>query len=388
MIMSNNGYLEDENELFIELASPISDLIFDKDVTEIYIDRWDNISYEKKGLKHNLHVDGDVNKDRITFANDKEFVSLCNHVITQSKITDKDTGERVNYYSVNTSAGHRISIYIPDNSTSFELYFMTIRLFRAENMSSSRLIELGMLSEDQYAQVKNALVRGSNILISGKPGCGKTTLLRCLLIDILNEFNFRVAFLEDPKELNIEYERGFALEVDHSKPKSAPNALRFFLFSSPDIMIIGELLDSDITLTYSKSIEAGFSGTISTIHSDSASVTIDRLSTLGSEGSDFSRDELLRMCNDTIDMVVHVSFDKRSGFRCVKEILDLQKQRKLKNQIRTQYSNIDIEDLFKYYTIDGDFVVNAVKSGLSFAEINKHFILKRQSDERANLSNN
>jgi Flp pilus assembly CpaF family ATPase len=140
--------------------------------------------------------------------------------------------------------------------------------------------------------------------------------------------NYRVVFLEDPRELNIPFDRGFALEVDHSRPKSASAALRFCLRSFPQIMIIGELLDPEISLTFIKGIEAGFSGTISTIHSDSAYVTIDRLATLGSEGSDFNREELLNMCKESIDMVIHVDFDYRKGKREVENILDFDKERK------------------------------------------------------------
>lgn len=309
--MSQNN-IKFEKELFANFAEPIINLIEDSSVTEIYIDSYDRISYMRDGLvkNHDQHFDDAVG-----------FMRLCDLLVKDHRASSLgDT----NYFSFNSNEGHRFSIHTPDIRTNFGSYTMTIRLFRALDMTVDRMIELGAFTQYQFDQIVGYMARGKNILICGKPNSGKTTIMRCLLNKIESDNSPRFIFLEDPKELNLDYSLGFEIEVNHREAGSASNALRFCLRNSPQVMVLGEIIDPDVARTFLESIEAGFSGAISTIHSKNASVATSRLATLASKGSTVTRSDWLEAANSTIDLVVYVSFDQITGKRHISEMYDVQ----------------------------------------------------------------
>lgn len=312
--MSVPQNIDFEYELFANFAEPIIHLIDDLEVTEIYIDTWNRISYMKAGT---------VKQSDISFADEKSLMDLCEHLIKD--VRGRNTRDSENYFSLNSTDGHRFSVHTPTIRNELDKYSITIRLFRALQMLHKRMIELGAFTEDQYDKMLDYLINGKNILICGKPNSGKTTIMRCLLNSIIQRDQPRIIFLEDPKELNLNYEKGFELEVDHKEENSASKALRFCLRNSPQILVLGEILDPDVARTFLESVEAGFSGAISTIHANNAKVATSRLATLAAKGSNVSRHDWLETANNTIDLVVYVSFDQITGERKITELYDVKK---------------------------------------------------------------
>lgn len=306
-----------EYEIFANLAEPVIGLIDDKSITEIYIDSWDRISYMRNGK---------VYPSDIKFTDDRSFADLCEHLVKDIRPSNSNND---NYFSLNSSAGHRFSIYTPDIRTHFDKYSITIRLFRALEMLHDTMIELGAFTQKQYDVMLDYMMRGKNILICGKPNSGKTTIMRCILDSVIKETQPRLIFLEDPKELNLKYEKGFEIEVNHKESNSASNALRFCLRNSPQIMVLGEILDPDVARTFLESVEAGFSGAISTIHANNAKVATSRLATLAAKGSNVSRNDWLETANKTIDLVVYINFDQITGKRQVTDLYDIQEDKVL-----------------------------------------------------------
>ena len=115
------------------------------------------------------------------------------------------------------------------------------------------------------------------ILVTGPTGSGKTTTLYSAL-STLNTPDRQIITIEDPVEYNIEGIN--QVQVNREVGLDFANALRAFLRQSPDVILVGEIRDSE---TAEIAIRAALTGHLvfSTIHTNDAPTTIDRLIDLG-----------------------------------------------------------------------------------------------------------
>jgi len=117
------------------------------------------------------------------------------------------------------------------------------------------------------------------ILISGPTGSGKTTTLYTIL-DILNTPNVNISTVEDPIEYQMK--RVNQTQVNPAIGFTFANGLRALLRQDPNIIMVGEIRDSE---TASLAINAALTGhlVLSTIHTNSAAGAIPRLIDMGVE---------------------------------------------------------------------------------------------------------
>ena len=115
------------------------------------------------------------------------------------------------------------------------------------------------------------------ILISGPTGAGKTTTLYATL-KILNKERSNIVTIEDPIEYTLEGVNQVQLKEDIGL--TFTGALRSFLRQDPDVIMLGEIRDSE---TAQMAIRAALTGhlVLSTIHTNSAWGTISRLNDMG-----------------------------------------------------------------------------------------------------------
>jgi type IV pilus assembly protein PilB len=111
------------------------------------------------------------------------------------------------------------------------------------------------------------------ILISGPTGSGKTTTLYATLKE-LNDEKVNIMTVEDPIEYTINGINQVQVKNDIGFDFAA--ALKTFLRQDPDIIMIGEIRDQE---TAQMAVKASLTGhlVLSTIHTNSALGTIDRL---------------------------------------------------------------------------------------------------------------
>lgn len=113
------------------------------------------------------------------------------------------------------------------------------------------------------------------LLMTGPTGSGKTsTLYACL-----NEVNTRdrkILTIEDP----VEYRLEGACQVEVHKTLTFEQALRASLRQDPDVILVGEIRDSETAKT---ALQAAMTGHLvfSTLHANSAATTLTRLTDLG-----------------------------------------------------------------------------------------------------------
>jgi len=111
------------------------------------------------------------------------------------------------------------------------------------------------------------------VLISGPTGSGKTTTLYATL-KILNKEQTNILTIEDPIEYTLEGIN--QVQLKESIGLTFSSALRTFLRQDPDIIMLGEIRDSE---TAQMAIRAALTGhlVLSTIHTNSAWGTVSRL---------------------------------------------------------------------------------------------------------------
>ena len=143
------------------------------------------------------------------------------------------------------------------------------------------VIEKLGFSPDDEATIRRLLTLPHGmIVITGPTGSGKTTTLATVL-SILNEPSRKILTIEDPVEYEIP-------GVNQSQTKPAIGltfaaALRSFVRQDPDVIMVGEVRDSE---TAHVAVHAALTGhlVLTTLHTETAAAAVPRLLDLGIEG--------------------------------------------------------------------------------------------------------
>jgi type IV pilus assembly protein PilB len=153
---------------------------------------------------------------------------------------------------------------------------IVLRVLDKSNLSAS-LDKLG-LDPDTFSQVKGAVDAPHGlILVTGPTGSGKTTTL----YSALNELNspiYNIITVEDPVEFQIPGIN--QVPVKKEIGLTFANALRSILRQDPDIIMIGEIRDTE---TAEIAVEAALTGhqVLSTMHCNDAPGAIARMDDMG-----------------------------------------------------------------------------------------------------------
>ena len=173
-----------------------------------------------------------------------------------------------------------------DDTTAIDVRVNVMPLMHGEKVemrllkSSARpfnLEELGLSSES--VEIINEEIKKPHgmILVTGPTGHGKTTTLYAIL-HILNTSKVNITTIEDP----IEYEvpRINQTQVNVKAGITFANGLRALLRQNPDIIMVGEIRDSE---TADIAVNAALTGhlVLSTLHTNDAPTALPRLLDMG-----------------------------------------------------------------------------------------------------------
>jgi type IV pilus assembly protein PilB len=153
---------------------------------------------------------------------------------------------------------------------------IVLRVLDKTNLSAS-LDKLG-LDPDTFQQVKHAVDAPHGlILVTGPTGSGKTTTLYSALNELNNPI-YNIITVEDPVEFQIPGINQVPTKKEIGL--TFANALRSILRQDPDIIMIGEIRDTE---TAEIAIEAALTGhqVLSTMHCNDAPGAIARLDDMG-----------------------------------------------------------------------------------------------------------
>jgi type IV pilus assembly protein PilB len=208
---------------------------------------------------------------------------LASGVITRLKVLAKlDIAERRKpqdgRISLNAvAAGRTLDIRVATLPT-VEGESVVMRLLDKSRRAPT-LAELG-LSDQMQASLRELARRPTGaLLVTGPTGSGKSTTLYAALSEI-NRPEINIITVEDPVEYRLPGVN--QVQINVRAGLTFANALKSILRSDPDVVMVGEIRDSD---TAKISIEAALTGhlVLSTLHTNDAPSTISRLNEMGVE---------------------------------------------------------------------------------------------------------
>lgn len=243
----------------------------------------ENILIEAKSLKcSDIHFEVYEDSSRIRFRIDGQlierykierdnYLELVNKVKIKAKLNITEKRLPQDGRITNEAFDIRVSI-LP---TLFGEKIV-MRLL-GQDASNIDLTTLGLQEKELEKYLEAVKKPNGIILISGPTGSGKTTTLYATL-RLLNDSRRNIVTVEDPIEYTLKGINQVQLKEDIGLTFSS--ALKSFLRQDPDVIMLGEIRDSETALMAIRSSLTGHL-VLSTIHTNSAIGTISRLIDMG-----------------------------------------------------------------------------------------------------------
>jgi pilus assembly protein CpaF len=197
---------------------------------------------------------------------------------------------------------------------------LTIRKFM-QWFSLEELIQMDTVPYVVAREIETAIKQRKNVLIAGGTGSGKTTALAAFasLIDRRE----RVICIEKPTELKLNLPHVVRWEAtkdrDGRKGISVSQLLTAALRHRPDRIIVGEVRDHS-AFDMLQAMNTGHSGTLSTVHADSAVDALHRISELAlSAQENLRQDFTARQTARAISLVLHL--ERKAAKRYVTQLI-------------------------------------------------------------------
>ncbi len=296
-------------ELILPFLRPIQHLILDPDISEIMVNGPEHIFIEKAGY---LQAVPDV---KLTAA------SLMVAVKNIARRLGDDISEAKPILDSRLPDGSRVAAVIPP--CSIHGVALTIRKFNSHRFKMKDLIEAGTLPTALAAQLEEYVAQRKNILICGGTSSGKTTLA-----NILTEFipdHERIVLIEDTAEIQIHKENVLRFEARREQNGVPAVTIRDLLKATlrhrPDRIILGEIRGGE-AFDLLQLLNTGHSGTLSTVHANSAAQGISRFTTcVLQSGVEIPYRAIKTNIADSLNIVIQV--ERRPGSRFLSQILEI-----------------------------------------------------------------
>ena len=181
----------------------------------------------------------------------------------------------------------RFNIRVKKRSIDVRLSTMPVQYGESVVMrlldQTGQLLDLGQLgmNEDTVARLRRNIHHPYGmVLVTGPTGSGKTTTLYAALSE-LNNAEKKIITAEDPVEYRLP--RINQVQIQPRIGLDFARVLRSALRQDPDVMLVGEMRDGE---TADIGLRAALTGhmVLSTLHTNDAIGTVDRLIDMGAEG--------------------------------------------------------------------------------------------------------
>ncbi len=271
--------------------------IDDTRVSDIRVTRYDNIIIKKNGIWE---------KTNESFYNEEDFLNFVRYCVLKNH--GKITTEMPIAIVSDRKNNLRIEAGIePVNVSSPNL---VIRIHRPDNLLTLKELcdeKYEMLDTEIYNFLMKAIAAGVNIIISGKGGSGKTTLMRNIINEIPKDLS--ITSNEETAELYSNHPNIIQREIlnnrNSDKNITLAQLTAHSLVMSNDVVVIGELKGEE-AMVFLDAVSTGHRG-YATVHSDSSLNTIDRLVTLmkrDSKAQSYTDKYLRKLLSQSIDLVI------------------------------------------------------------------------------------
>ncbi len=247
---------------------PLEDLLADKTVTEIMVNRADLIYIEKAGRN---------TKSPVVFSSNVQVMAAIERIVNP---LGRRIDEKTPYVDARLPDGSRVHAIIPPLAIDGPM--ITIRKFPEKRLGPEDLIKFGSMSPEISDFLRTCIESRLNVLISGGTGSGKTTLL-----NVMSSFipaTERILTVEDAAELSLGQEHVGRLETRPANIEGAGavtirDLVKQTLRMKPDRVIIGEVRGGE-ALDMLQAMNTGHDGSMATVHANNPRDALARLETL------------------------------------------------------------------------------------------------------------
>jgi pilus assembly protein CpaF len=296
-------------EVILPFLKPIEHLILDDSISEVMVNGPDSVFIEKQGFLQ--QVPGVSLGERSLMVAVKNIARRLGDDISESKpILDSRLPD-----------GSRVAAVIPPCSLGGVT--LTIRKFNARHFEMQDLIQAGTLDQSLANRLEDCVLSRKNILISGGTGSGKSTTLGILAKFIPDDE--RILLIEDTAEIQLIHTNLVRFEARREQNGVPAVAIRDLLKAAlrhrPDRIILGEVRGAE-AFDLLQLLNTGHSGTLSTIHANSAKQGLARFtSCVLQSGIDLPYLAIKANIGDSLNVVIHV--ERRPGRRFISEVLEI-----------------------------------------------------------------
>ena len=285
----------------------IQDLILDPGVADLCINGDRNVFVERDGVMK--CVEG--------VAMHRENLNAAIEQI--ARVLGRDITERDPLQDLRLPNGSRVgAVYHPCSPNGATV---TIRKF-SRWFTTDELVERGSLPPHVRDILVEQILDRRNVLISGGTGSGKSTLLGACAAHIPE--TDRLIVIEKPIELNVVHANAARWEAIDELPGrpaiTVAHLVTAALRHRPDRILIGEVRDHS-AYDMLQAMNTGHSGSMTTVHADSATLALNRISDLAlSAHSNLDHKFVRAQVADALHFVVQVN-RLRDGSRRVTEFV-------------------------------------------------------------------
>jgi pilus assembly protein CpaF len=296
-------------EMILPFLKPIEHLILDDSISEVMVNGSEQVFIERNGFLERV--------PSVTLGEKALMVAVKN---IARRLGD-DISESKPILDSRLPDGSRVAVVIPPCSLGGVT--LTIRKFNTRHFQMDDLIAAGSLERSIANRLEDYVLTRKNILISGGTGTGKSTLL-----SILGKFippDERTLVIEDTAEIHLTQQNLVRFEASREQNGLPAVAIRDLLKAAlrhrPDRIILGEIRGGE-AFDLLQLLNTGHSGTLSTIHANSARQGLARFtSCVLQSGVDLPYRAIKTNIADSLGVVVHI--ERRLGRRYVSEILEI-----------------------------------------------------------------
>jgi pilus assembly protein CpaF len=247
---------------------PLEDLIADRTVSEIMVNRADLIYIEKGGKNM---------KSPVVFSSNTQVMAAIERIVNP---LGRRIDEKTPYVDARLIDGSRVHAIIPPLAIDGPM--ITIRKFPEKRLGPEDLIKFGSITQEISDFLRTCIEARLNVVISGGTGSGKTTCL-----NILSSFipsTERILTVEDAAELSLVQEHVGRLEtrpanIEGTGAITIRDLVKQTLRMKPDRIIVGEVRGGE-ALDMLQAMNTGHDGSMATVHANNPRDALTRIETL------------------------------------------------------------------------------------------------------------
>jgi pilus assembly protein CpaF len=290
------GRLTQELEFEILGLGPLEPLIRDQDISDILVNRYDEVFIERFGR---------MEPTEVRFQDNAHLLKIINKIVS-------NIGRRIDESSPMVDArlpdGSRVNAIIPP--LALEGPVLSIRRFMVMRPTMEEILSRGTLTPEMGAVIEAIVKAKMNILISGGTGTGKTTMLN-ILSSFLDSHE-RIITIEDAAELQLNKRNVVRLEtrppnIEGKGEISQRDLVRNALRMRPDRILVGEVRGPEVMDMF-QAMNTGHEGSMTTVHANSTRDALLRLETMVNlAGYQIPQRALRHMISSSLDVVIHLA---------------------------------------------------------------------------------